>query len=103
MIGVSESLDYLNNTDEVCAQAKASMRYYEHHLKTVKALVYSRSTGTQKDKEAMAYTSVAYEDAKVNYRNAVCDYETYYNKRKTAELTIEVWRSQNANRRSGNI
>lgn len=102
-ISVLKSLEYLADTDETCAQAKASMKYYEHHLKTVKALDFLDATGTQKDRESQAYAGNNYDKCKQAYRDAVFEYEKYNNKRKTAELTIEVWRSQNANRRNGNI
>ena len=102
-ISVTESLEYLAATDEPCAQAKASMKYYEHHLKTVKAMDFLDATGTQKDRESTAYAGKNYDECKRAYRDAVFEYEKHNNKRKTAELTIEVWRSQNANRRNGNI
>lgn len=102
-VSVSQSLQYLIDTDETCAQAKASMKYYDHHRKTVRALEYLNAKGDQKVREASAMTSQAYTYALNNYKHAVQEYETINNKRKSAELTIEIWRSQNANRRNGNV
>jgi len=111
-ISVSESLKYLCDTDETCAQAKASMKYHEHKLKSVKSLSYLQADAilksrgapsTQKDKEAEAYSGKDYTEALSAYHDSIAEFETMNNKRKTAELTIEVWRTQNANKRKGNV
>lgn len=100
---VSEALTYLSETDESCAKAKAYYMGLDERSKTIKAVEYLRTVGTVGQREAEAYSSVAYEQHLTELQDANADYETMRNKRLTAELRIEVWRSENANRRKGNL
>lgn len=100
---LQKALIYLAETDEPSATARARVKALEQRRKTVKAIQYLSSTGTQGDKEQKAYASQEYQDIVNEYENAVADAELYANKRSTKELIIEVWRSINAGRRKGNI
>ena len=97
---VSKALTYLAETDEPYAVAAAAVKAQEHMLKTIKALGFLQATGTVGEREARAYVSDEYRDAVNTYQNMVATKEILANKRKRAELTIEVWRSTNANRRA---
>jgi len=103
MINPDKYLKYLAETDEPCAKAKSLMKSLEHALKTVEATEFLRSDGTQEAKKSSARASQAYRDMIDKIHEATLDYETMNNKRKTAEMCIEVFRSQNANMRKGNI
>jgi hypothetical protein len=100
---VSRALKYLESTDESCANARAFQLYLESKEKTILAMTILESTGTVSEREARARTSATYLEWLEQYREAVADYELQRNKRKRAELTIEVWRSTNANQRRGNV
>lgn len=100
---VGDYLDLLLATDEVQAKARAYVKAMEHRLKVIRSEELLKASGTVAEKEAIAYSSSAYINAVNEYENAVYDNELYCAQRKTAELHIEVWRSQNANRRVGNI
>lgn len=103
-IDVDKSLRYLATTDKEYADAKATVKYLEHKRKTIKAMQYLKHTdGTIQEKESKAYASQEMIDFLEEYKNAVYDEQILQNKRKSAELAIEVWRSENANRRKGNI
>lgn len=96
---VAKALHYLALTDEQCAKETARVKAMEFEIKTIKAISFLKATGTMAEKEAQAYADTGYQAWIEDYENAVADRETTAAKRKRAELTIEVWRSLNANRR----
>lgn len=96
-------LTYLAETDEAYAQARAAVKAAEYTLKVVKAKEYLAHTGTQAEREQVAYASEDYQKVLEDLRDVTREAETMAAKRKTAELAIEVFRSLNANQRRGNI
>ena len=109
---VSEALEKLSQTDGEVAQLKALMKSKEHQRQTVKALSYleAEQMAIEKGerwsvakKEAVAMRSQKYRKWVEDFENSVADYETMNNERNTHILEIEVWRSEQANRRKGNI
>lgn len=101
-----KALQYLIDTDEPAAKARAYMLGIEKQEKSVigmEILEQKGKDGTVGEKEAKARTSSAYIAWREDYKNAVADFEIYRNRRHTADLVIECWRSENANRRQGNI
>ena len=71
--------------------------------KTIKAVWFLESTGTRDERESSAYVSEDYRDLVKRYEEAVYEYEAMRNKRNTEALIVEVWRSEQANRRAGNV
>ena len=103
-INPEKSLKYLAHTDEECAKAKAYMKGCEQRLKTIKAMCWLGVVDVpQGQKEQMAYNDARYKGGVEAYENSVADYEILNNKRNTAMLAIEVWRSMNAAQKKGNI
>ncbi|MEW8119893.1 MAG: hypothetical protein AB2792_22250 [Candidatus Thiodiazotropha sp.] len=100
---LQKALVYLAETDEEAAKARAYMIGLEKNEKTIIGIEYLKTQGTVPERDARARKSEAYEQWKSDYENAVADYELYRNKRHTEELIVEVWRSENANRRRGNV
>ena len=101
---ISAALRYMAETDEQGAKLAAHVKALEHQAKTIKGLAFLDATGaTMAEKEAEAVSSSAYRAWIEDYENAVADSETIKAKRKRAELTVEVWRSINANQRRGNV
>jgi hypothetical protein len=101
-----KALQYLIDTDEPAAKARAYLLGLEKSEKTIIAveiLDKKGTPGTVPEKDAMARTSHEYKAWKEDYEDAVLDMELYRNRRHTAELIIELWRSEGANRRQGNI
>ena len=83
------------------AQAKANRMYLEEYRKTKKALLMNASDGkTVSDRESYAYAHPEYEEVLNKFKDAVLDEETLRVQIKGAELTIEIWRSQNASNRN---
>ena len=103
-ISPEKALNYLAKTDEEFARAKAMVKYLEHKRKTIKAEAYLRAPGnTINERESNAYCCQEMRDFLEEYKDAVYDEQILASKRKSAELAIEVWRSKNANRRTGNV
>ena len=98
---IGKALNYLAETDQPYAQHCAHVKALEYQVKTIKALVYLESTGTVEDKTALSESSEVYRAWVTDYEKAYCEMKTIDAKRKRADLTIEVWRSLNANRRQG--
>lgn len=98
-----KALDYLARTDEPCAKARALMKGLEKQEKTILAKVFLEVEGTDGVRKEKAKASKEYIDWQEKYKAAVLDYETMYNYRNTAEMIIELWRSENSNRRAGMV
>lgn len=101
-----KALHYLMSTDDPAAQARAKMLGLEKQEKTIfgmELLKLKGHDGTVGEKEARARCSESYRAWLEDYENAVADYEIFRNRRKTAELIVECWRSENANRRQGQV
>ena len=103
MRDVEKALDYLVATDEEAAKAKALMSFIEDKKKTVKATEMVKKDGAISGREMEAFASAPYLAVCEEYRDAVYDYELLRNRRKSAELVVEVWRTESANQRRGNI
>jgi len=100
---VEKALLYLRDTDEEHAKAKARVKGLEQKRKTEKAIGYLKAEGTIAERESIAYSLGDYVQCVQDYENAVYDEQILTNKRKRAELTIEVWRSVNASYKRGNV
>lgn len=100
---LQKALDYLAGTDLKAANAKALVEGLSEQRKTIKSILYINATGDQKKREAEAYAADEYILHVEKYQNAIAEFEALRNRRLTASLIVEVWRSCNANRRSGNI
>lgn len=103
MRDVEKAIDYLVATDEEAARAKALMSFIEDKKKTVKATEMVKKDGSIAAREMEAIASGAYLEVCEEYRDAVYDYELLRNRRKSAELVVEVWRTESANQRRGNV
>ena len=101
---LQKALTYLANTDEPYAKARAYLDAMKVREKTVLATSYLNiSGGTVAEKDHKARESKAYEEWQKNYEDAVYDHEIMRNKRSTEALIVEVWRTESANQRRGNI
>ena len=96
---VAKALHYLALTDEQFAKEIGRVKALEFEIKTIKAVAFLKAEGTMAEKEASACSDTGYQAWVEDYENAVVSRETTAAKRERAALTIEVWRSLNANRR----
>jgi predicted nucleotidyltransferase len=101
------ALRYLACTDEKHARAKALLGALQEHRKAVKAAVYIEQINTSKVAqgyaEQAAYASKEYAEIIDKIEEAEINYMLLNNKRKRAELTIELFRTHSANQRRGNM
>ena len=103
MRDVDKAVDYLVATDESAAKAKALVAFLEDKKKTVKATIMADLDGSISSREVVAHASETYKQACEDYRDAVYEFELLKNRRKSAELVVEVWRTESANQRTGNV
>jgi len=96
---MERALEYLADTDERVAHLHADCLRAEYLADVAESLAYKMAEGTVEDRKREAKATQAVKDAKDKYFAAVVAYEAMRAKRKRAELTVDVWRSINANRR----
>ena len=76
----------------------------EKQRDTIKAEAFLRASGeTAKEREKKADCHKSVREWLQKYEDAVYDYEIYKNRRAREVLVVECWRSENANRRKGNV
>ena len=98
------ALKYLADSEEEYARLKAQKSVQPERIKIVEAQGYLDSTETTIDaRKADARSSRAYEQEIIDMDTIEHDYILVHEKRKRAEITIEVWRSWNAAKQKGII
>ncbi len=100
---LTKAMQYLATTDERAAELKAAVESSEYKAKVTKATVFLHITGTVAEREATAVQANETKDAYREHFQAIRDYQAVANKRELERLVVEVWRSENANRRVGNV
>lgn len=98
---VEEALRYLSETDFPCADAKVNAERWKYTGKRRRAHAVLTETGTAQVKEARAETNTEVMLADDKYFECLTEYERMSAKRKTEQLVIEVWRTEQANLRKG--
>ena len=91
--------------DNACdlAAARAKAKYLDHKRKVIRSISFADRSGTIAEREAWAESSEEYIAILEEYRAAVYEAERLSTLLKGAELTIEVWRTQNANNRKAHV
>ena len=100
---LQKALTYLAETDLTCAELKTDVARQEFKLKQIKAAIFTTSDGNIEQRKAASETHESTQDQITNYLDAVQAYESMNNKRKTEQLIVELWRTESANKRQGNI
>jgi hypothetical protein len=96
-----KAAEFIIKSAKPYAQAKSHRLYLEEHRKALKALLMNESTGkTVADREQYAYSHKTYEELLQSYKDAILSEETLRIQIRGAELTIEIWRSENASNRN---
>ena len=96
-----DDLLFLAETDVEAAQLKRAVEATVYVSKKTKDIEFESAQGSVELRKALAGASDSYEQAMEKYFDAIETSEALQNKRKTAQLRIDVWRSVNANRRQG--
>ena len=101
---LQQALKYLAETDEECGILRADVARAEFKAKSIRnTLMKAITKGSIPDRTAEAETSQEYLDAKMLEFQKFGEYEGMKNKRHTESILIDVWRSLNAGRRSGQV
>jgi len=100
---VDKAVDYLVDTDAEFARATAYASFSEDKKKTVLATLMAGQPGSISARKMNAEASPEYLKACEDARDAIMDREILRNRRKSAELVVEVWRTMSANQRKGNV
>lgn len=79
------------------------MEHFLEKKKSMFAILKNAVDGSVAKKEAYAYDHQDYKNTCDQAFKAIADFEHLKNKRKTAEITIETWRSVNASIRRANV
>ena len=90
---------WLGEHDHEYAQARVALEHAEILRKRVRARIFLTSDGTVAERQAQAETASDTQQADDDYIKALAHKEQLHAVRQRAELTIEVWRSLNANQR----
>ena len=98
-----KALEYLKNTDTEAARARALKDGLDETKKSVSAIEFMKASGSAAERTQKALASEEYLTHLDKLENAVLEFETLKNKRKSAELQIEMWRSINSNMKKGNV
>lgn len=97
------ALTYLATTDRDLADLRAEVLRSEYLVKTQRQFAFLAAEGNNEERKASAETSGKVIEAQEHHVGAVANYERIRAKRETESLVIDVWRSENANRRQGQI
>jgi len=100
---IQRAVDYMKNTDEPAAAAKGVLSKLEDSKKTILAIEFLKHKGSAAECQKRAEASDKYCHQLEMIAEAVYDFELLRNRRSTATTVIDIWRSENANRRTGNI
>lgn len=95
-----EAVDYLIKTAPRFAKAKSERVYVENFLRSKKSILMAQVEGSIAAKEAYAYAHPEYQQLLEGLRAAVEAEETLRWKMTAAELSVEIWRSQEASNRA---
>ena len=97
------ALNYLRDTDETCAAFKVEVSRKEYLCKIARARIFLNAEGSVEQRKAMAEIDKEVEIAEEARLTALGEFEKQKAKRETNILIVEVWRTEAANKRAGNI
>ena len=101
---VEAAVEFIRDHAEQLGHAVGHCKGLEQQRKVVKGQAFLASQlKTVSEREAKAYCSPEYKVIVEEIENAWAEAETLRTKLKAAELTIEVWRSQNSSKNRGHL
>ena len=100
---VEKAVEYIRDKASLIGQLRGNKEYLEHRIKIERSERYLDAEGTISEREATAWTDPAVARLCDDYRDCLTELHTLQTLFKAAELKIEVWRTQNSNKRAGMI
>jgi len=98
-----KAVEFIRDNAGLMGQLRGQKAFLEHAIKVSRAQAFMDSAGTVAERDHQAYLSEGVGLRLQELRDCVTELSTVETKIKAAELTIEVWRTQAANQRRGNI
>ena len=98
-----KALRFLVDTDESAANLRGEMERAEFSFKRTREAVFSLSEGTVAERQAASVQHERTQTAHEAYVAAVQAYHFVANKRDTERITLDVFRTIQANRRVGSV
>ena len=98
---VERALFYIRDSAGLAGQLAGAVKEAYARRKANQAIAFLQATGTVAEREARAQTDPAVITAYSDYSNSIADYEKLKLEIKAAEMLIEIWRTENSNRRAG--
>ena len=100
---VEEAIGVIAKNADLIGQLRGQKAMLEHRIKIERGQRFLESQGTVAERESLAWTDPTVYRLCEEYRDCVTEIETLATKFKAAEATIDVYRTQAANSRRGNI
>ncbi len=100
---VELAVKYLASTDESHAKARAEYNALSELRKTVRAFCFEESKGGVAERTMAAERHPDYVAHIEKIKQAEIEFHLLHNKRKRAEITVDLYRTMAANQRKGNI
>jgi len=100
---VEKAVHFMTVTDEQLAQLKVKHERDKRKAKRVWSALYERMDGAVELRKAQAEIHPEYQTAQAAEMTALLEFEKLRNKRDTAQLVIDFWRSWNKARNEGQI
>ena len=98
---VESALFFIRDNAGRAGQLAGAVKEAEARRKANMAIAFLQATGTVAEKTARSRGDAAVIQAYSDYCNAVAELETIKLNIKASEMLIEVWRTENSNRRAG--
>ena len=97
---MEKALDYLRDTAEEAAKAKAQRLYLDDYSRVLRATIMSEHLAEPVNaQERYAYADIRYANHLAGLKEAIFLDERFRFLREAAAVKIEVWRSEQANER----
>ena len=93
--------EFIRDHAQQMGELSGKVKTAEHMIKVMRAVAFSEAEGTVAEREAIGYKTPEVRGIIEQYRNDVAELETLRTRIKAAEMTFEVWRTQQANMRKG--
>jgi|TARA_E500000178_G_scaffold338535_1_gene378977 hypothetical protein len=103
MKSIDENIEYLASTDEAFAKTQAEVSYGDDMLKHIKGAFVSASEDSVSKATEKFYASAIYKNHIDKMNRINIQLLNMRNKRRTAEMHIDIWRTLEASRRKGNV
>ena len=100
---IDENIQYLASTDEAFAKTQAEVSYGDDILKHIKGAFVSASEDSVSKATENFYASAVYKNHINKMHKLNIQLLNMRNKRRTAEMNIDIWRTLEASRRKNNV